>query len=183
MAKEKKTSPTGTRKKLKRPANYCFGCGLDNDAGMKLKFAVDATGKRMVARFRMTRRYTGPPGHLHGGIIATILDEAMGKVNKLRQVTAMTREMTIEYLKPTPLNQWLIAEGWEQQVRGRVHFNEAEIRNEAGVVLARGRGTFIAIDAQKMFARQLKTRARHVAFLQPLTSASAKQAKAKAGSA
>jgi uncharacterized protein (TIGR00369 family) len=52
----------------------------------------------------LDKRYTGPPGHCHGGIIATILDDAMGKVNKLRHVVALTREMTVEYLKPVPLN-------------------------------------------------------------------------------
>ena len=143
-------------KHLRLKRNPCFGCGPDNPDGMRLKFVLDKARRRFVCRFRLTRRYWGPPGHAHGGIIATILDEAMGKVNKLRHVIALTSEMNIQYLKPVPLGQQLTAEGWEKYVRGRVHVNVAEIRNQAGEVLARSRGKFIAVDAQKMFARHLR---------------------------
>ncbi len=136
--------------------NYCFGCGKDNPEGLRLKFHLDATGKHFVARFRLARRFTGPPAHAHGGVIASILDEAMGKVNKLRGVVAMTRAMRVEYLKPVPLHRWLIAEGWEVRVRGREHTNTAEIRNDQGQVLARSVGKFVAIDPHKLFARHLR---------------------------
>ena len=71
---------------------------------MRLRFTYDEERDCFVCRFRLGKRYTGPPGHCHGGIIATILDEAMGKVNKLRHVVALTSEMTVEYLKPVPLH-------------------------------------------------------------------------------
>ena len=133
--------------------NYCFGCGKNNLDGMRLKFVYDEEGAGFVCRFRLSKRYTGPPGHAHGGIIATILDEAMGKVNKLRQVVALTKEIVVDYEKPVPLNQPLRVESREKSVRGRRHINVAEILNEKGEVLARGRGLFIAIDPHKMFAR------------------------------
>ncbi len=148
--------------------NYCFGCGQDNREGMRLKFDYDEAGKRFVSKFRLSQRYVGPPGHAHGGVIATILDEAMGKVNKLRHVIALTKEMTVEYLKPVPLGRPLIAEGRERSVRGRVHTNVGEIRNQQGEVLARSRGKFIAIDAHKMFAQYVKTDRNGVAVLLPL---------------
>ncbi len=136
--------------------NYCFGCGKDNPEGLRLKFRLDEEGKRFVARFRLARRFTGPPGHAHGGIIAAILDEAMGKVNKLRSVVAMTRDMKVEYLKPVPLHRPLTAVAWEISVHGREHVNAAEIRNEAGEVLARSTGTFVVVDPHRMFARYLR---------------------------
>jgi len=120
--------------------NYCFACGKDNPQGMRLKFAYDDQRQRFVCRFRLGKRYTGPPGHCHGGIIATILDDAMGKVNKLRDVVALTSQITVNYLRPVPLQ----------------HINMAEISNENNEVLARGRGIFIAIDAEKMFAKYAK---------------------------
>jgi uncharacterized protein (TIGR00369 family) len=132
--------------------NYCFACGRNNPDGMRLRFTYDEDGDCFVSRFRLGKRYTGPPGHCHGGIIATILDEAMGKVNKLRQVVAVTAEITVNYLKPVPLNKPLRVESREVQVKGRQHINRAEILNKKGEVLARGRGLFIAIDPQKMFA-------------------------------
>ena len=133
--------------------NYCFACGKDNAEGMRLKFTYDEARGCFACRFRLGKRYTGPPGHCHGGVIATILDEAMGKVNKLRQVIALTSRITVEYLKPVPLNKPLRVDSREVSVRGRRHVNMAEIVNAKGEVLARSRGLFIAIDPKRMFAK------------------------------
>ena len=138
--------------------NSCFACGKNNPEGMRLKFSYlkfsyDEERDCFVCRFRLSKRYTGPPGHAHGGIIATILDEAMGKVNKLRHVIALTSQITVDYLKPVPLNKPLRVESREVRVRGRRHINMAEILNPKGEVLARSRGLFIAIDPHKMFAK------------------------------
>ncbi len=133
--------------------NYCFACGQNNPDGMRLKFTLDEQRRTFVSRFRLIKRYTGPPGHCHGGIIATILDDAMGKVNKLHNVVALTREMTVEYFKPVPLHKPLRVEGREVSVRGTQHINMAEIFNEKDEVLARSRGVFIAIDPKKMFGK------------------------------
>jgi uncharacterized protein (TIGR00369 family) len=138
---------------LKLPKNTCFVCGPDNPDGMHLVFTLDEERNVFVCQFNLSARYTGPPGHCHGGIIAAILDDAMGKVNKLRQVVALTKEMTVEYLKPVPLHKPLRVESTEVSVHGRQHINAAEILNADNEVLARGRGTFIAIDPEKMFGK------------------------------
>ena len=136
--------------------NYCFACGKNNAEGMRLKFAYDEERDGFVCRFRLGKRFTGPPGHCHGGIIATILDEAMGKVNKLRHVIALTSQITVDYLKPVPLNKPLRVESREVRVRGRRHVNAAEIVNQKGEVLARSRGLFIAIDPKRMFPKYVE---------------------------
>ena len=143
-------------KNLPIPVNRCFACGQDNKEGMHLKFRFDEARRRVDCRFRLTERYQGPPGHAHGGIVATILDEAMGKVNKLRSVIALTKHMEVEYVRPVPLGKMLLVEGHEQSVHGRKHINIAEIRNPKNEVLARGRALFIAIDPLKMFAKHIK---------------------------
>jgi uncharacterized protein (TIGR00369 family) len=152
MATKKSTRGHSTQY-VRLQKNYCFACGKNNPEGMRLRFTYDEDRDCFISRFRLGKRYTGPPGHCHGGIIATILDEAMGKVNKLRQVVALTSEITINYLKPVPLNQSLRVESREVKVSGRQHINMAEILNQKGEVLARGRGLFIAIDPQKMFSK------------------------------
>jgi uncharacterized protein (TIGR00369 family) len=138
---------------LKPKKNYCFVCGPDNPEGMRLEFTLDEERQTFCCRFRLPKRYTGPPGHCHGGVIACILDDAMGKANKLRNVVALTKEMTVEYLRPVPLKKPLRVEGREVSVHGRQHINMAEILNEKGEVLARSKGVFIAIDPEKMFGR------------------------------
>lgn len=138
---------------LKLQKNHCFGCGTANADGLKLRFTHDEARACLVCRFKLGKRFTGPPGHCHGGIIATILDEAMGKVNKLRDVVALTCEITVNYLRPVPLHQSLRVESREVEVNGRKHINRAEILNEKGEVLARSRGLFIAIDPERMMQK------------------------------
>lgn len=138
---------------LQQKKNFCFVCGPDNPEGMQLKFTLDEERRAFVCHFNLPKRYTGPPGHCHGGVIATILDDAMGKVNKLRNVVAVTKEMTVEYLKPVPLHTPLRVEGREVAIHGRQHVNMAEILNAEGEVLARSKGIFVAIDPEKMFGK------------------------------
>src|SRR5713226_3424137 len=147
---------TNVESKRSSLQNMCFACGKDNADGMQLEFYFDVDAHKAVCEFNLGTRYQGPPGHSHGGIIAVILDEAMGKVNKLRNVLALTKAMEIEYLKPVPLGKRLTVIGYEKQVEGRKHINVAEIVNEAGETLARSTGTFIAIDPELMFAKFAK---------------------------
>ena len=147
----KKPFPGLPKAASRKPAkNYCFACGKDNPQGMHLKFVYDEDRGCFTCRFRLSKRYTGPPGYCHGGIIATILDDAMGKLNKLRQVTAVTAQMKIDYLRPVPLNKPLRVDSRELRVRGRRHFHMAEIMNEDEKVLARSRGVFVAIDPKRL---------------------------------
>ena len=132
------------------PANHCFGCGGANDDGMKLTFVQDNEKRRIVGRFVLGERYQGGGGMGHGGIIATLLDEAMGKVCRFREVRAVTAELTVEYLKPVRVQEEIVVEGWEETERkGRNLFHVGEIRNSAGDVLARGRARFVVIGEAK----------------------------------
>ena len=60
--------------------------------------------------------------------------------------------MTVDYLRPVPLNKPLRVESREVSVRGRKHVNTGEILNQKGEVLARGRACSSAIDPERMFA-------------------------------
>ena len=130
------------------PANKCFGCGGDNTGGMKLTFEQDNVNRRIVGRFVLGERYQGGGGFAHGGIIATLLDEAMGKVCRFREVRAVTAELTVEYLKPVNVQNEIIVEGRETEMKGRNIFMTGEIRDSAGEVLAKSRARFVVI-AQK----------------------------------
>ena len=127
------------------PTNKCFGCGGDNAGGMKLTFEQDNVNRKIVGRFVLGERYQGGGGMAHGGIIATLLDEAMGKVCRFRDVRAVTAELTVEYLKPVSVAQEIVVEGHEAELKGRNLFLVGEIRNTEGLVLARGRGRFVII--------------------------------------
>jgi uncharacterized protein (TIGR00369 family) len=127
------------------PSNKCFGCGGNNPGGMKLTFEQDNANRKIVGRFILGERYQGGGGFAHGGIIAMLLDEAMGKVCRFREVRAVTAELTVEYLKPVSVEKEIVVEGREAEQKGRNLFLLGEIRNAAGEILARGRGRFVVI--------------------------------------
>jgi uncharacterized protein (TIGR00369 family) len=142
----KKIEAHGKLERLSHGAlNRCFGCGERNRTGLRLKFYVNEEHV-IVCRVRLARRFEGPPGHAHGGVIATLLDEAMSKANRQFGVLAMTRQMEVEYLKPVRLGAQLMLTGRHVSAEGRKHQCEAELANEAGEVLARGKALFVAVD-------------------------------------
>jgi uncharacterized protein (TIGR00369 family) len=127
------------------PENKCFGCGGANDGGMKLTFTQDNVNRRIVGRFTLGPRYQGGGGMGHGGIIAVLLDEAMGKVCRFREVRAVTAELNIQYLKPVQVHEEVTVEAFETGSKGRNIFQTGEIRNAAGDVLARGTARFVIV--------------------------------------
>ena len=150
MAKKIKARGHGT-KKFPLKKNYCFACGKDNRDGMHLKFVFDPERKRFTSKFRLSKRFTGPPGHCHGGIIATILDDAMSKLSKLHDVIAATAELKVEYLKPVPLRKPLRVEAYELHRGGRTLIRHAEIIDQQERTLAKGRGVFVIINPRQVF--------------------------------
>ena len=130
--------------------NRCFGCGQENRTGLRLKFFVDEE-HRIVCHIRVPRRFEGPPGHVHGGVIATLLDEAMSKANRQFGIVAMTRQMEVEYLKPVPLLTSLELSARHVSESGRRHHCEAQIADASNRILARGKALFIAVDPATVF--------------------------------
>ena len=129
-------------------ANRCFGCGGDNTAGMKLVFELDFEARRTRGRFMLGTNYAGGAGFAHGGIIAVVLDEAMGKLSKLTEEKAVTAELNVVYRKPVPVDKEIVVESWQEEEKGRNRFRVGEIRDLQGNLLARGTARFVAIDAQ-----------------------------------
>ena len=127
-------------------ATHCFGCGPDNPEGLLLKFTINPEALTATAAVNLTRRHEGPPGYIHGGLIATLLDEAMSKLNRPLDVVAMTRTMQIDYLRPSPLNQPLTLVGRHDHREGRKLYHRAELTNAEGTILAQATGLFIVID-------------------------------------
>ncbi len=125
-------------------SNRCFGCGPANLTGLRLEFMLADDGS--VASFaRIPDTFEGPAGYLHGGIIATLLDEAMSKAVRARGNASMTRTMAIDYLRPVPSGTPLRIEGRVVRGEARKHWAEARILNENGIVLAEGKGLFIEV--------------------------------------
>jgi len=130
--------------------NHCFGCGGSNARGMQLTFEQDDATRRIRGAFRLSADYQGGMGFIHGGIVATLLDEVMAKVSRFNGDHAVTAELTIEYVKPVPVDGDLIVEGWEVERNGRSLLREGEIRDTSGAILARGKARFVQIDLERL---------------------------------
>jgi uncharacterized protein (TIGR00369 family) len=127
------------------PANHCFGCGGANDFGMKLTFEVDTETGLAAGKFVLGPRYGGGAGFVHGGVIAVLLDEVMGKISKLSEERAVTAELDIEYRMPVPTDAEIVVTGWQESGKGRNRFRIGEIHDTQGNLLARGRGRFVVV--------------------------------------
>lgn len=125
--------------------NRCFGCGQDNPTGLRLEFFIAHDGS-VVALPTVPDSFEGPRGYLHGGIVATLLDEAMSKSVRAKGFTAMTRHLEVEYLRPVPSRAPIRIEGRAIQSDGRKHRTEARILDASGTVLAQGKALFIEVN-------------------------------------
>ena len=125
--------------------NRCFGCGQANPTGLRLEFFIANDGS-VVALPTVPDSFEGPRGYLHGGIVATLLDEAMSKSVRAKGFTAMTRHLEVEYLRPVPSRAPIRIEGRAIQSDGRKHHTEARILDASGTVLARGKALFIEVN-------------------------------------
>ena len=124
--------------------NRCFGCGQANPTGLHLEFLL-AEDSSVVCLALVPDTFEGPQGYLHGGIIATLLDETMSKSVRARGFTAMTRHMEVDYLRPVPSSTPIRLEGHVTRNEGRKHWTEARILDAERTVLAIGKGLFIEV--------------------------------------
>lgn len=109
-------------------SRMCFVCGLENKAGLHLKFYNEAPGKVRVD-WTAPDCYQGYPGHLHGGIAAAILDEAAGRTILSGDETRLfvTIKMELRYRKPVPVGVPLVIRGEMVRDRGRLAETRAAI--------------------------------------------------------
>ena len=87
-------------------SDLCFGCGKNNPCGLKLNFEWD--GKQVRAKFIPTELHQGWEGIIHGGIINTILDEAMGYATFYEGIRCVTGAMQTRFKHPASIGESLI---------------------------------------------------------------------------
>jgi uncharacterized protein (TIGR00369 family) len=128
----------------------CFGCGPANPTGLRLEFLLAEDGS-VVCLPMVLNCFEGPPGFLHGGIIATLLDEAMSKTTRALGLTTVTRQMEINYLRPVHSAVPIRLEGRLLRSEGRRHWTEGRILDSRGRVLADAKGLFIDVGSSHGF--------------------------------
>ncbi len=121
----------------------CFGCGPQNREGLQLYFSY--AGGLARAETCLPDHYQGYPGIAHGGIVSTLLDEAMAQVLMFRGILAVTARLEVRFKKPVPLQEQIRVRGEMDEERSseRIKYLSAWIEDKEGKILARGQGMFM----------------------------------------
>ncbi len=145
-------TPSAERFDQQPSARWCFVCGVENPCGLHIRFFNDGY-QRVVARVTLGEQYQSYPGMAHGGILATILDETMGRAlladeraDAVELARLMfTAKMEIRYRRPVPLNEEFTVRGRVEQDRGRTALVSGEIVRADGSVAVEASATLADI--------------------------------------
>ncbi|AQA20927.1 hypothetical protein BTZ20_0274 [Rhodococcus sp. MTM3W5.2] len=91
----------------------------------------------------LTMPYQGPPGCVHGGVSALILDHVLGVANAWGGQAGMTAQLNVRYHRPTPLFEPLTVTGRQMSVEGRKINTVGSITTADGEVCVSVEGLFI----------------------------------------
>lgn len=114
--------------------NYCFACGEKNPIGLHLKIIETENGVK--TEFIPKKEYEGYEGIIHGGIVATILDEMIAWACLKRGYVGFTAELNIRYKIPMILGKKYIAYGKINKVSHKLILGESEIFDEENNLIA-----------------------------------------------
>lgn len=127
--------------------NYCFVCGAANPVGLKLQFTFNQETGETVSPIKFADHFQGWRGVLHGGLISTVLDEAMfyaaHQKNKQKTVTA---ELNVRFKKPALMEKEFTVKGRVVDIRKRLVFTEGSLVDSDNNVVATATGKFIQVD-------------------------------------
>lgn len=123
--------------------DMCFACGLKNPIGLKLDF--EREGNRVWTEFTPGEYHQGYPGIMHGGLVTTLMDEAMAKVVNFRGIKAVTATLDVKFRNPVPIGGRLKVFGELTDEKTRRCSIKAWVEDERGVVLAESTSVFIKL--------------------------------------
>ncbi|MCJ7518527.1 MAG: PaaI family thioesterase [Anaerolineaceae bacterium] len=142
-----------TTRKPQPNSKMCFICGLENPVGLKLRIYEVESGV-VESMFTAPEHFQGYPGVMHGGIVATIIDEIsgralMGPVENPRFM--FTAKLEVKYHKNVPIGKPLRIVGKAGQDKGRSAESWAGIYEaETGELLAEGNTLLVNVPQDRL---------------------------------
>ena len=125
--------------------HQCFVCGQENALGLRLRFRKDAPALEAEADLRFPAHLQGWQDTVHGGLLATVLDEAMVQAAMAGGITCVTAEITVKYRKPALTGIPYVLSGKALVTRGRIITAESRICDASGQVFAQASGKLFLI--------------------------------------
>lgn len=112
----------------------CYGCGEENEKGLHADFTFDEKTGEVRFSYTPAQHFEGAPGFSHGGMLATLLDEAQGCLCFHVGHVVMTEKLHMNYHKATPLDTAFHVRAWLTAVRKRRLYTRAMIFNDANEI-------------------------------------------------
>ena len=125
--------------------HHCFACGATNPIGMRLE--IELGEGTASASWTAGDDFVGWTDKVHGGILATLLDEVMCWAPSSFDSWAVTAEMSVRYRSPASPGERLTATARVAERRRRIYQVTGEVRGEDGRLVVEGRGTYLGASA------------------------------------
>jgi uncharacterized protein (TIGR00369 family) len=123
---------------------YCFACGTLNPIGLRME--VSFHDNKAYSRLSLKREFQGWSDIVHGGVMATILDEIMAHAVLHYVGQAVTTSLQVTYRAPLKVGEEFEAIGYVAEQKSRVIVAKAEIRTPGSKkILARGESKFVLL--------------------------------------
>lgn len=133
-------------------SRWCYACGDLNPIGLHLEFRLE--DEWAVATFVAGREHQGYPGFVHGGVVSSLLDEAMGWATYGRGIFAVTARLETRFRGPIPAGLPLQVRARVKRDRGRALELEADLKDETGQTLAEASGLFFRMGPEQAAVMQ-----------------------------
>lgn len=109
---------------------------------------------RTATELQCPKDHEGGPGVAHGGWTAAVMDEALGHLAILCGQMTVTAKLSVEFLRPVPIERPLLLTAWRERVEGSRWINFGELRLvSSDAIVARAQGEFALRDRERHFAR------------------------------
>jgi uncharacterized protein (TIGR00369 family) len=147
---------------MRKQANSedCFICGMENPAGFKLSFHEYPDGT-VRSSLKIKTEYQGWPGIVHGGIIASLLDEVTARVfmnDSTGKRLMMTAKLEVRFRKPVYTEKSVQLIGYPVEDKGKIATARGEILDETGNLLAEADSVFIQAPDETINQMSLNSR-------------------------
>ncbi|MCX6556818.1 MAG: PaaI family thioesterase [Candidatus Aminicenantes bacterium] len=116
--------------------HHCFVCGQENPAGLKLAFSLNPQSGEVEADVVFPSHLQGWQDTVHGGLLATVLDESMIKAAAAAGHKCVSAEITVTYKRPAATGKAYRVAAWVVEARGRIVRAESRLCDGSGQVLA-----------------------------------------------
>ena len=131
----------------------CFVCGEKNERGLKLSFEFNKEKKRIKTIFKPQEWQQGFGGIIHGGFLATLLDEVMVKLSYELGIPAVTAEMNIRFKEPTRIDKDIIVTGEIVRETKRIIYTKANAKYREGNIVAEAEGKLVKVGQGSAFKK------------------------------